>query len=103
MTELREAFGYRTGQRVRMLRQCTGADHNDIEHTVEPGAIGTIDRIEHLTSPQGICFHIVIPVYHQGKVQYDPKDDDARFIVNVFDELDGSPSKFFEAVDMVRR
>jgi hypothetical protein len=88
MGELQEAFGFKAGQRVRVLEETFGSDHDDIEHAVPAGAIGTIDRIEVYTNDQGTAFHVVIPV----------DDTNDRFIVNVFDERDGRITDFLEAL-----
>jgi len=78
------AEGFRLGQRVKMLTETKGDDHEDIEHTMPPGTDGIIECIEQLASPQGLTFTIWIPV----------NELDDRGIVNVFDEGDGHISKF---------
>jgi hypothetical protein len=87
---LTEAFGFKVGQRVRMLVETMGCDHESEEHTVPAGAIATIDSIDRYDNNQGINFTVVIPV---------PGKDDEYNIVNCFDELDGLPSKFFEPAE----
>jgi hypothetical protein len=82
---LPETSGFKLGQRVTMLVETSGADHEDIEHTIPPGADALIECIELLAPPQGMTFTIWIPI----------DELEGRGIVNVFDEGDGSPiSKF---------
>jgi hypothetical protein len=76
---LPEASGFRLGQRVTMLTETMGADHDDIEHTLPAGSTGIIECIEHLAPPQGLTFTIWIPI----------NELEGRGIVNVFDEGDG--------------
>ncbi|SDK45065.1 hypothetical protein [Bradyrhizobium ottawaense] len=83
---LHEAAGFKLGQRVEMLTETKGADHDDIEHTLKPGATGLIECIDQLPAPQGLTFTIWIPVDElQG-----------RGIVNVFDEGDGPITNFLK-------
>lgn len=84
---LEEAKGFKVGQRVTMLDVCIGADHDDIEHTIEPGADGIIECIEILPAPQGLTFTIWIPV----------NEADDRGILNEFDETDGPITNFINA------
>ncbi|WP_315768536.1 MULTISPECIES: hypothetical protein [unclassified Bradyrhizobium] len=85
--ELTEAFGFKVGQKVRILEETMGSDHEDIEHVVAAGATGTIEIIEVLRA-QGTAFHVAIPV----------DDTNERHIVNVFDERDGPITNFLEAL-----
>ncbi|MCA1379485.1 hypothetical protein I6F34_01450 [Bradyrhizobium sp. BRP05] len=85
---LKEAFGLKSGQKVRVLEQTMGADHEDIEHTMPAGSVGVIDHIEVLAAPQGIAFTVWIPV----------DETNERGIVNVFDEADGPIANFLEAM-----
>lgn len=84
---LPESGGFKLGQRVTMLDVCSGADHDDIEHTILPGADGIIECIEHLAPPQGRTFTIWIPI----------NELEGRGIVNVFDEGDGPITSFIKA------
>jgi hypothetical protein len=84
---LPEASGFKLGQRVTMLDVCVGADHDDIEHTILPGADGLIECIEHLAPPQGLTFTVWIPI----------NELEGRGIVNVFDEDDGPITNFLKA------
>jgi hypothetical protein len=84
---LREAAGLKLGQRVKMLTETKGADHDDIEHTLSAGRDGIIECIEHLAPPQGLTFTIWIPV----------DELEGRGIVNVFDEGDGPITNFITA------
>ncbi|MGX9944956.1 hypothetical protein ACTG4Q_21060 [Bradyrhizobium denitrificans] len=84
---LREHSGFKIGQRVTMLEQGMGCDHDDVEHTLPAGSDGLIDTIEMLPAPQGLTFTIWIPV--------DEADD--RGIVNVFDQGDGPITNFITA------
>lgn len=84
---LPEAAGFKVGQRVTMLEQTMGCDHEDIEHTIPVGNDAIIDTIEILPAPQGLTFTIWIPV--------DEADD--RGIVNVFDESDGPITNFIKS------
>jgi hypothetical protein len=83
---MHEAAGLKLGQRVSMLTETKGHDHEDIEHTLKPGATGLIECIEHLASPQGLTFTIWIPV----------DELEGRGIVNVFDESDGPITNFIK-------
>jgi hypothetical protein len=80
---LPEAEGFKVGQRVLMLAESKGADHDDIEHSVPAGADGIIECIERI-SGQGLTFTLWIPV----------NELEGRGIVNVFDEGDGPITKF---------
>jgi hypothetical protein len=84
---LNEAAGFKSGQRVTMLVETKGADHEDIEHTLPAGSTGIIDSIETLRGPQGLNFTIWIPV----------NEAEDRGIVNQFDEMDGPISNFIAA------
>jgi hypothetical protein len=84
--QLKEANGFRPGQRVKMLVETKGADHEDIEHTLPAGSTGIIDTIERFTNDQGVNFAIWIPIDEKG----------GRGIINQFDELDGPISNFIE-------
>lgn len=84
---LPEASGFKVGQRVTMLDVCAGADHEDIEHTILPGADGLIECIEQLAPPQGLTFTIWIPI----------NELEGRGIVNVFDESNGLITNFIKA------
>jgi hypothetical protein len=81
-----ELVAHWIGRSVRMLCQCKGDDHMGAERTTEPGAIGTIERIEILPAPQGLAYTIHIPV------------GDGRGIVNVFDQTDGERSTLFTII-----
>jgi hypothetical protein len=81
---LTESAGFKLGQRVTMLTETMGADHEDVEHTLPPGRDGIIECIEHLAPPQGLTFTIWIPV----------NELEGRGIVNVLDEGDGPISNF---------
>jgi len=61
--------------------------HEDIEHTIPPGADGIIECIEYRARPQGLTFTIWIPV----------NEVEDRGIVNFFDESDGTISTFITA------
>jgi hypothetical protein len=82
-----DANGFRHGQRVELLTEAKGADHEDIEHTIPPGADGIIECIEYRARPQGLTFTIWILV----------NEIEDRGIVNVFDESDGPISTFITA------
>jgi hypothetical protein len=83
---MHEGGGFKLGQRVEMLTETKGDDHESIQHTLKPGATGIIECIEHLAPPQGLTFTIWIPVDElQG-----------RGIVNVFDEGDGPITNFIK-------
>lgn len=86
-TGMRKAAGFRLGQRVTMLTETKGADHDDIEHTLPPERDGLIECIEHLAPPQGLTFTIWIPI----------NELEGRGIVNVFDESDGPITNFIKA------
>jgi hypothetical protein len=86
---LHEAAGFKLGQRVTMLVETKGEDHESIEHTLSAGTTGIIECIEHLCVPQGLTFTIWIPV----------DELEGRGIVNVFDEGDGHISNFLEAIN----
>jgi len=88
---LTEAFGFNVGQAVRMLCECSGDDCEGTYHRVEAGAEGTIDSIERFANDQGVNITVVIVT---GKRD---QNGEMLTIVNSFDELDGPPSKFFEA------
>jgi hypothetical protein len=77
-----------SGQRVKMLVEAKGADHEDIEHTMPVGSVGVIDHIERYKMLQGVGVTVWIPV--------DEKND--RGIVNTFDEADGPITNFLEAL-----
>jgi hypothetical protein len=79
-----EANGFKVGQRVSMLTETMGADHEDIEHRLPAGTDGIIECIEQLPPPQGLTFTIWIPV----------NELEGRGIVNVFDEGDGPIGNF---------
>lgn len=72
------------GQLIVTLVQTIGADHQDIEHTLAPGAQGFIDSIEVLPN-QGVAYTVVIKT---------DADDEESHIVNVFDETDGDIAQF---------
>jgi hypothetical protein len=84
---LPESDGFKVGQRVSMLTETMGADHEDIEHTLPVGSTGIIECIEQLAPPQGRSFTIWIPV----------NELEGRGIVNVFDEGDGPITNFITA------
>jgi hypothetical protein len=84
---LPEAKGFKVGQRVQTATVCMGADHDDIERTILPGADALIERIEQLPAPQGLTFTVWIPV----------NELEGRGIVNVFDESDGPITNFITA------
>jgi hypothetical protein len=84
---LYESAGFRLGQRVTMLTETKGADHDDVEHTILPGADGLIECIEHLAPPQGLTFTVWIPI----------NELEGRGIVNVLDEDDGPITNFIKA------
>lgn len=84
----KEAFGFRAGQRVRMLVETMGADANDEERTYPVGTEAVIDTIEYLNEKQGVSFALVIG----------PTDGDEA-IVNCFDQEDGHPSKLFQSLE----
>ncbi|WBU27566.1 hypothetical protein OOZ54_12765 [Rhodopseudomonas palustris] len=81
---LPSAGGFHEGQRVRVLVPCSGADHEDIEHQLPAGRVGTIEHINRYPSPQGLAFTVYVPV------------DGERGITNVFDESDGDIRDFIE-------
>jgi hypothetical protein len=81
--DLPKAGGFEVGQRVSMLTETKGADHDDFEHTLPTGSAGIIECIEWI-SGQGLTFTLWIPV----------KELEGRGIVNVFDEGDGPITKF---------
>ena len=81
--EMKDAFGFSTGDVVQMLVETIGQDADDNELTLPVGALAIIDRINCLADTQGIAFTVAI----EGK------------IVNVFDEGDGLPARaFYERV-----
>ena len=81
--EMKDAFGFSTGDVVQMLVETIGQDADDNELTLPVGALAIIDRINCLADTQGIAFILAI----EGK------------IVNVFDEGDGLPARaFYERV-----
>ena len=88
---LTEAFGFSVGQAVRMVCECSGDDYEGTYHLVGVGAEGTIDSIERFANDQGVNITVVIVT---GKRD---QNGEMLTIVNSFDELDGPPSKFFEA------
>ena len=67
------------GQRVTVLVEAKGADHEDIEHTLPAGSVGIIDSIVDNALPQGVTYTVWIPV----------NEKEGRGIVNVFDHSDG--------------
>jgi hypothetical protein len=81
---LRKAAGFTLGQRVTTMVVTRGADHEDNEHTILPGADALIECIEMLAPPQGLTFTLWIPV----------NELEGRGIVNVFDEDDGPITNF---------
>lgn len=83
---LKEWKGFRPDQRVIVLVEAKGADHDDIEHTTPSGSIGIIDHIERYAMGQGVGVTVWIPVNGE-------KD---RGIVNVFDEADGDIFNFIK-------
>jgi hypothetical protein len=83
---LREAAGFNIGQRVTMLTETKGDDHDSIEHTLPLGSDGLIECIEQLDAPQGLTFTVWIPVDEAA----------GRGIVNVFDEGDGPITNFIK-------
>jgi hypothetical protein len=84
---LNESSGFKLGQRISLLIEAMGADHEDNEHKLPVGTTGIIECIEHLAPPQGLTFTIWIPV----------NELEGRGIVNVFDESDGPISNFITA------
>lgn len=84
---LKEACGFKLGQRVTMVGVCQGTDHEDNEHTILPGADGVIECIEMFAPPQKLTFTIWIPI----------DELEGRGIVNVFDEGDGPITNFIKA------
>jgi hypothetical protein len=66
------------GDSVVLLVETEGSDHEDKEHKIGAGAIGTIDSID------GDAYTVVIPV----------DAGDEHHIVNVFDEEDGPITDF---------
>ncbi|WP_439357928.1 hypothetical protein [Bradyrhizobium sp. DASA03007] len=84
---LKEWHGFVPGQDVELLIETMGADHEDIEHTMPTGAVGTVDHIERYTNDQGVAVTVVIWVNSERD----------RSIVNVFDELDGPINNFIKA------
>ena len=81
---LHEGSGFKLGQRVTMLIETKGTDHDDVEHSLPTGVDGIVECIEQFDAPQGLTFTIWIPV----------NEMEGRGIVNVFDEGDGHISKF---------
>ena len=86
---LPEAEGFKVGQRVNMLVETKGDDHEGIEHTLPPGSTGIIECIELLIPPQGLTFTIWIPV----------DELEGRGIVNVFDAEDGPITNFISKME----
>jgi hypothetical protein len=84
--DIPEAKGFRVGQRVTLLEQTIGCDHEDIEHTISSGSDGVIEAIEFISPKQGFGFTIWIPV----------NELEGRGIVNVFDEHDGPITNFIK-------
>jgi hypothetical protein len=84
---LNEASGFKLGQRVTLLEETTGCDHDDVEHTLPVGTDGLIECIEMLAPPQKLTFTIWIPI----------NELEGRGIVNVFDEGDGPINNFIKA------
>ena len=93
MTELQEAFGFKVGQEVTTLCECSGDDWEDNEQVVPAGANGTISYIQRFDNEQGIAFTVMVDV---GKID---SEGDALTIVNVFDEGDGDIRQFIKARD----
>lgn len=84
---LPEAEGFKVGQRVTMLVETKGDDHDSIEHTIQAGADGLIECIENSAEgTQGLTFTIWIPI----------NELEGRGIVNVFDEGDGPITNFIK-------
>jgi hypothetical protein len=81
---LPEAEGLKVGQRVTVLIETKGDDHESIEHTMPAGSTGYIECIKRLDGDQGLSFTVYIPV----------DESNERAIVNVFDELDGPITNF---------
>jgi hypothetical protein len=81
---LSEASGFKLGQRVKLLAEAKGADHEDNEHTVPVGSDALIECIEMLLPPQCLSFTLWIPI----------NELEGRGIVNVFDESDGPITDF---------
>ena len=84
--DLPEAHGFKVGQRITLLEETIGCDHEDIEHTIPPGRDGIIEAIEYISPHQGMGFTIWIPV----------NELEGRGIVNVFDEADGPITNFIK-------
>lgn len=88
---MRKAAGFKLGERVCMLVETKGDDHESIEHTLPAGSFGLIECIEHLAPSQGLTFTISIPV----------DELEGRGIVNVFDESDGPITNFIAKANPV--
>jgi hypothetical protein len=84
-----ELAGFKLGQRVKTLVVTQGADHDDNEVTILPGADALIEGIEQLAPPQGLTFTLWIPV----------NELEGRGIVNVFDEADGPITNFIKTIN----
>ncbi|WFU52214.1 hypothetical protein QA639_21135 [Bradyrhizobium pachyrhizi] len=80
--------GLTRGQKVKTLEVTKGADHEDIEHTMQPGADGVVDNIDRYDNDQGVVVTVVIWVDSTRE----------RSIVNAYDELDGPIENFLEAI-----
>jgi predicted RNA-binding protein with TRAM domain len=89
MSELKEWQGFRSGQKVELLIETKGDDHDGIEHTVPPGATGFIDHIERYDNDQGVVVAVVIKTN---------SDNPESHIVNHFDEKDGPIENFLKAM-----
>jgi hypothetical protein len=72
------------GQRVTMLVETKGDDHEGNEHTLPPGSIGIIESIVTFPPPQGLSYAVWIAV----------NEAEDRGIVNCFDESDGPIDNF---------
>lgn len=77
------------GQRVNVLVEAKGADHDDVEHTLPAGSVGIIESIVAHPLPQGVSYTVWIPV--------NEKED--RGIVNVFDHADGPITDFLSPIN----
>ena len=75
---------FHKGQRVTVLVETKGDDHESHAHTIAPGSPGIIESIHVLAAPQGVAYEVWIPV---------PGSPD-RGIVNIFDESDGPIDNF---------
>lgn len=85
---MKEWLGFKRGQKVKLLCETMGADHEDVEHTMPPGSVGLIDSIDRYPNEQGVAFTVWIPV----------DETNERGIVNSFDERDGPITNFLEAM-----